>query len=120
VLKTDNLDRVHNLINPFLLPIPLFCKSVPLLFKHLLLGQLFNLPSSGFPTEVSLVLTYTPLVLSVRIYLFIFHNSNKMNNIILKFLVLFCLCQRNNSYIINDISVEEINLNTLMRMDYKF
>ena len=43
-----------------------------------------------------------------------------MKNVILNFLFLFDLCQRNNSYITNDISVEETNLNTEMRMEYSF
>ena len=40
-----------------------------------------------------------------------------VKNIILNFLVLFSLCQGNNSYLINNIFVKETNLNRQMRMD---
>jgi len=40
-----------------------------------------------------------------------------MKNTNHKLLVLFSLCQGNNSYSINDISVEEPNLNIQMQMD---
>jgi hypothetical protein len=40
-----------------------------------------------------------------------------VKNLIPKLLVLFSLCQGNNSYLINNICVKETNLNTQMRMD---
>jgi len=49
-VQTGSLDRLQTIINPFLLPIHLFCKSLPLLFKHLLIDQLVNLLPSNFPS----------------------------------------------------------------------
>jgi len=42
-----------------------------------------------------------------------------MKNKILKIIELFSLCQRNNSYKINNISVEEPNLNIQVQLDKK-
>ena len=103
LFKTDSLDRVQTLINPFCFPIPQFCKSMPLLFKPLLQGQIVNLPPSVFPTKFYLYYVILLHLYLVFGYFFLFHNRNKMENIILK---LFSLYQGNNSYFINDIRVE--------------
>ena len=104
-VQTGSLDRLQTLINQFLLSIPLFCKSLPLLFKHLLIGQLVNLLPSNFPAKFYLCFFILQLYLVFGYFFFILKERNKMKNITLKLLVLFFLYQGNNSYLINDIII---------------